>query len=102
MTKMMKVTNPIGITFNVRFVMIGDNYGRNDCLVNEKKILVEFYDSRYNDLSFGDRGQFVSRYYLSIIMECQTGINLEYGITDWHVSGDNVFDIQNFVGSNLL
>ena len=33
--------------FNVRIVNTGDKYGLNDCLVNRKEQMIEFYDCRY-------------------------------------------------------
>lgn len=63
----------VGI-YNVRIVKPGDRYGLKDCLVNDKgEELVEFYDSRYMHT---ERGQFVSRYYLSTLLERDKDVGL--------------------------
>jgi hypothetical protein len=98
---MLKVTNPSGIKFNVRFVKPGDNYGLNRALINSEKItLVEFYDAAYE--GFGEDGQFISRYHLDTIMECHGGIQLEGSIRDWYVSADNVFYVQLYIEQHKL
>ncbi len=57
------------ITWAVRIVELNDEYGLNDCLVNTDSPLVEFYDTRYE---ITDCGQFVSRHYLSTLVEGQS------------------------------
>ena len=72
--------------FNVRLVNKNDKYGREWCLThNENEPMVEFYDSRFSDLNTG-LGQFVSRYYVSTMMEVENGLNLDTGIDDWEIS----------------
>jgi hypothetical protein len=85
--------------FNVRIVNIGDKYGRNDCLVNDKAPMVEFYDSRYNHADFQNRGQFVSRYYISTLAESQypNGLCLDGGIPAWSVSADGMKQVLEYI-----
>jgi hypothetical protein len=85
--------------FNVRIVNTGDKYGRNDCLVNDKAPMVEFYDSRYNDSDFDGRGQFVSRYYISTLVTSQypNGLCLDGGIPAWSVSADGMKQVLEYI-----
>lgn len=67
----------------VRIVEKGDKYGLNDCLDNDGKPLVEFYDTRYEHT---DLGQFVSRYLLGTLADGEGGLNLYGGVTDWYIN----------------
>jgi hypothetical protein len=71
--KVLFVVNDRGRAFNVRLVERGDRYGLDDCLTHDRDDpLVEFYDAKYaGDDRFGPRGQFVSRYYRSTLLETQ-------------------------------
>lgn len=73
---------------NVRVVHPGDAYGLDDVLTNDGEAMVEFYDARYPHT---EHGQFISRYYLSTLNERApgTGLDLDGGIPDWSVTGDN-------------
>lgn len=76
------------IPWVIRVVTKGDHYGRyNGTLVHMKDDpLVEFYDARYDH--DGNLGQFVSRYYLSTLLDVDdtTHLNLDGGIDSWTVS----------------
>ncbi len=81
--------------FNVRIVRPGDAYGLDDKLRNTEDILIEFYDSRYKQTS--ERGQFVSRYHLSTLLDgdqwcgpIKGGLILDGGIPDWRVSAEDL------------
>ena len=75
--------------FNVRVVRTGDAYGLNDCLINDGAPLVEFYDNRHMHTP---RGQFVSRYFVSTILERADGLGLmlDGGVPAWTVSADDM------------
>ena len=85
--------------FNVRIVNTGDKYGRFDCLTNDKDQMVEFYDTRYNHESDMGRGQFVSRYYTSTILNGQypNGLCLDGGIPEWSVSADGMKKVIEYL-----
>ena len=85
--------------FNVRIVNTGDKYGRNDCLVNNKEPMVEFYDTRFSDRDFDGRGQFVSRYYISTLSSSQypNGLCLDGGIPEWSVSAEGMKQVLEFI-----
>lgn len=98
-----RVTNSQGRTFNIALVRKGDRYGLRDCLTHDKADpMIEFYDATYeNDPKFGDRGQFVARYYLSTLTgqdnysRCDhrkgsPGIDLCGHVPEWKVTGENV------------
>jgi hypothetical protein len=86
--------------FNVRVVNTGDKYGRDFCLTNEGKPLVEFYDARYPHTEFG---QFVARYYVETILEGDgygpkdSGLSLDGGIPEWTVSASDMVTVRNFL-----
>lgn len=75
--------------FNVRIVRKGDHYGLDFCLTHSKdEPLVEFYDARYPHTEFG---QFVTRYYVSTILERErNGLCLDGGIPEWSVSANDM------------
>lgn len=77
-----------GVEFNVRLLLQGDRYGRDDGLVvwADGPPGVEFYDRRYPHTRYG---QFVSRYYVSTLMQApkMNGIDLDGGIPDWRIDG---------------
>jgi hypothetical protein len=81
--------------FNVRVVNTGDKYGVNDCLVNDKAPMVEFYDTRYPHTQYG---QFVSRYYVDTLLERDTGgLCLDGGVPSWTVSAEDMATVRNFL-----
>jgi hypothetical protein len=81
--------------FNVRIVNTGDKYGLNDCLVNDKAPMVEFYDTRYPHTQYG---QFVSRYYVDTLLERDTGgLCLDGGVPSWTVSAEDMATVRNFL-----
>lgn len=68
----MIITNDKGRSFLVRVVKQGECYGLDDCLTHDKADpLIEFYDQKYKDKpGFGERGQFVKRYYARTLAGC--------------------------------
>lgn len=83
-----------GMSFNVRVVEKGEQYGLNMCLTHEKDMpMIEFYDTRYKFDKIGDiiMGQFITRYSLDTFKTVQgTGLNLEGGVADWSLDSDAV------------
>jgi len=74
--------------FRMRLVPEGERYGREDCLTHDEvDPLVEFYDASQDPEKFGERGQFVARYYLSTLRERDgaLGLCLDGGIPSWSV-----------------
>ena len=89
--------------FNVRLVNTGERYGLDDCLVNDKAPMVEFYDSRYAGASFGERGQFVSRYYVSTLLDRQPlGLCLDGGVPEWSVSAAGMQQVVEYIQQPTL
>jgi hypothetical protein len=81
--------------FNIRIVNMGDRYGLDDCLTNTKGPMIEFYDSRY---AHTPRGQFVSRYYLSTLLEREpAGLCLDGGVPAWTVSAEGMKKIMEYI-----
>ena len=87
--------------FTLRVVGRGDSYGRDMLLTHEgEDPLVEFYDRRWSFDTDPDGtmlGQFVSRYYLSTLLDVNfdgksafdTGITLDGG-TEWRVDAQSM------------
>jgi len=83
--------------FNVRILNKGDKYGREFCLTHdEDKPIAEFYDRRYPHTEFG---QFVSRYYVSTLLEDPTGgLCLDGGnASSWTVSADDMALVRAYL-----
>lgn len=89
--------------FNVRIVSRGNTYGRDDCLThNEDDALVEFYDAKQDPAKFGRRGQFVSRYYLTtLLQDLPNGLQLEGGIPEWSISPKGMRDVHLYLKGYL-
>ncbi len=89
--------------FNVRIVFRGQGYGLNDAVIHDRdRPLVEFYDDRHHSES-GDRGQFVSRYYVSTLLENENvgrGLDLYGGVPAWTVSADDMATVREYLRTN--
>lgn len=92
--------NDDGIEFNIHVVFEGDRYGRDDCLLHDKKDpFIEFYDARYD---FDKHGQFVTRYLLSSLMKSRdklerAGLLLDGGIPNWKLSASNMRGLYRYL-----
>jgi hypothetical protein len=86
----LKITNSEGTKFSVVILSKGDKYGLNDCLTHdEKEKLVEFYD----------KDQFVSRYYISTLLEGKRGEGLclcGYE-PSWGIDGKTMDKVRRFL-----
>jgi hypothetical protein len=96
--------NSSGRSFNVRLVRTGDKFGRNDCLTYDKQgSMIEFYDTKHaGSLNWGERGQFVARYYLTTLAERihpSAGLVLNGGVSCWHITGE---EVQRSLSAALL
>ena len=89
---MFTIQNDQGRMFNVRIVREGDRYGLDDCLTHNGAPMVEFYDASQDPAKFGERGQFVSRYYVDTLTgrdgfgrDIRNGhaLNLHGGVEAW-------------------
>ena len=86
------------IHFNTKIIRTGEQYGLNDCLVNEGEAMVEFYDSRFTGEGFSPIGQFVTRYNISSLLAdgdtlSARGLNLDAGIDSWSVDPKQMSEI---------
>ena len=94
MREEIKIINDRGMIWAVRIVRKGGKYGLNFCLEHDKDDpLVEFYDCRYE---FTNYGQFVSRYYISTLIEGDQsrGLNLDGGVPSWQISGEAMLRVR--------
>lgn len=101
--RLLTVTNDVGRSFNVRVVRQGDAYGLDDRLTHDDpRPMIEWYDATHaNDGRFGERGQFVSRYYVSSLAErdVDQGLNLDGGVDAWCVTAENVAAALRFANA---
>lgn len=100
----MVVRNTNGREFLVRVVRKGDRYGLDDCLTHDKpEPLIEFYDLKYAGTKFGERGQFVSRYYASTIAKHVPGVGLDLhmGVDGWKVDGPAMVAVINLARETM-
>lgn len=87
----------VGI-FSVRVVLPGDKYGQEDLLTNDfTEALVEFYDGTQDPAKFGDRGQFISRYFASTLQLSTGGLDLYGGVPAWQVSEDQLRRVRGYL-----
>lgn len=89
------VNSENGRKWNIRIVDTGDNYGLNDCLVNDDPAMVEFWDLKHSE-----EGQFVSRYFISTLLdgECPRGLCLDGGFPDeWSISAETMKEVVAFI-----
>jgi hypothetical protein len=90
-----KVTNDKFLRFNVKLVEVGATYGKDQCLTNTEKPLVEFYDATYaGKEGFDAEGQFISRYDVDSLLSNEkllfSGLVLNGGIPEWRINDHNV------------
>lgn len=93
-----------GAPFLARVVFKGDGYGAWDegqwALHHKKEEpLIEFFDTRYQ---FTPYGQFVSRYYVSTLLENDDsrrtpGLNLYGGEPDWSIDGKAMNKVRDWL-----
>ncbi len=90
-----------GINWTIRIVDHGDRYGLNDCLTHDKMDpLVEFYDQRSSQT---ERGQFVSSYYLTTLIDHdqRNGLNLHGAIPAWSLTADDMRQVNKITANYL-
>lgn len=102
-----------GVPWTARIVFEGGAYGLDDILVHDRTDpLIEFYDARWTDGGFNpERGQFVSRYFLSTLMENSyggpfgsddyPGIDLDGGVSDWKLDAATCQAIARWVRDSI-
>ena len=73
---------------------------------NTTKMLVSFYDTRYNHTQYG---QFIGRYYASTLLGLDgygrgikdRGLNLHGGVDDWFINADNANHVVDFIEGKI-
>lgn len=87
------------LSWAVRVVFEGEHYGLAGAIVHAvPEPLVEFFDTRYEHT---DLGQFVSRYYLSTLLDRNDdGLCLDGGVRDWRIGGACMRRITDWLASN--
>ena len=88
--------------WSIRIVEEGDKYGRDDCLTYEKEEpVIEFYDgdNEFDKHTDGTMlGQFVSRYYISTIMDgTGGGLNLMGYEPKWTINSLAMDSIRDYI-----
>ncbi len=103
MTFILKNTQSPMSNIQVRIVEQGDGYGRYNKVTGEYALthekpepLVEFYDLDHDMSPIG--GQFVSRYYLSSLLERDSGgLCLDGGEPKWNIRETEMIQIRRFL-----
>ena len=99
LNQMTHVINDKNIMFNV---VLSESENKED---NTTKMLVSFYDTRYNQTQYG---QFIGRYHANTLLgldswsrfDCSIrdiGLNLHGGIDDWFINANNANDVVDFL-----
>jgi hypothetical protein len=100
---MLTITNDAGRPFNVITIRTGERYGRTNALTADEP-MVSIYDASQDKDVFGDRGQFVSRYYLSTLADgaVDKGVHLDGGVPVWHISATNKAEVIAYAVTEIL
>lgn len=107
------LVNDNGRRFGVRVVRPGMRYGLNDRVIYDESdssfrlndSMVEFYDYTYaGDPRFTPRGQFVSRYYVSTLLNRTAGLGLDLdgGVDVWKVDAAVTDQVIRYLNTNTL
>ena len=89
-----------GLEFNVVVVPVGAAYGRDDCLTNDGKLMVEFYDARYLHT---EHGQFVTRYNAETLLPWKgNGLCLDGGVPNWSLDAAAMQEAMDAVVAHLV
>lgn len=84
-----RITNNLGIAFNVVLVQQGERYGLDDCLTHgDSEPMLEFYDATFaGEGRIPAEGKFVSRYGVITLSRHMPhyGLNLHGGVDEWAV-----------------
>lgn len=98
-----------GVAFpdcTVRLVHRGDRYGRDGCLTHdEDEPLVEFFDNDFDHEPWmGIRAQFVSRYYISTLLESDPyrGLCLDGSIPKWTLGAVEMQEVRSWLVARIL
>jgi len=100
LNQMTHVINDNNIMFNV---VLSERENEDD---NTTKMLVSFYDTRYNHTQYG---QFIGRYYASTLLGLDgygsgikdRGLNLHGGVDDWFINADNANHVVDFIEGKI-
>lgn len=104
LNQMTHVINDKNIMFNV-VLSKRENWERPED-DNSTKMLVSFYDTRYNHTQYG---QFIGRYYASTLLGLDgygsgikdRGLNLHGGVDDWFINADNANHVVDFIEGKI-
>ena len=91
---MIRVKGYIG----VRYVGLGDRFGRRDDFVNQLTPMVEFYDLRRRVAGeWKGRGQFIARLPIDLMWrpEVTAGIDLDKRVDAWTLGPEEVARVRN-------
>ncbi len=99
-----------GRPITARFVKIGDRYGLNDCLVHGaektdlREPMIEFYCPE--NKAHGPRGYFISRYYVSTLIERvgkkgHVGLCLDGGQREFDLSAEAMAEVHGMIAQFL-
>ncbi len=97
-----EITNAQGRRFRARIVPTGGRYGLDWKLTHKGLMpMVEFYDLHFPD-KFGERGQFVSRYFADTLLAgaAGAGLALDFGNPSWNLDGATMDRVRLWVATS--
>lgn len=84
---------------SVRYVDLGERYGRDDCQINTLAPMVEFYDSRFGHSRYPGRGQFICRIKTEYLFlpQCWQGITLDERVPKWRLDTKQAQAVREYI-----
>jgi len=90
-----RIVSGQGTPILARLLYEGDEYGKNDCCINDWPPLVEFFDARQA------RNLFVSRYLVASFIEHRVGVDLSPGTHGLILDRYDVEIVQHWLNRRL-
>ena len=92
--KYLDFTDPeSGVPWRMVVIRNGDFYGQplanGRACINKQEAMIEFWDRRHKH-DPEHKAQFVSRYYLTTILNCGDGLILDGGVKDWQLCKESM------------
>lgn len=104
--RFLKLHSSIFPNILVRLVIKGDHYGKGGLLTHDGDMpLVEFFDNDFDHEPWlGIRAQFVSRYYISTLLESDPyrGLCLDGGVPKWTLSAEEMREVRSWLVARIL
>lgn len=86
----------------MRFVAVGEKYGRDNESINTMYPMVEFYDRRFGHDKWSGRGQFITRLpsWYFFIPQALSGMQLDPRVPAWALNHDDAKQVREYIETN--